>query len=171
MFKFIFLCLVLQISYAQAESNVNPQNKAKAEVKPYKPRNILLTYDTPYGEWHGEAEFKVITKESFDQIGHVFNNLDLKIDQRGDVSGKTINGCVFSGSSKPTVSSSIAIKMIITTTNCPYDLHNGIYSATLFISDDKNAQFKLSGWNNSHEIPSFISIASTMQRPNEFSTK
>ena len=101
-------------------------------------------YDSPYGEWRGQAQYQAMVKSISDPAAHAVIDLVVDIDPRGKVTGSSPeNGCQFLGLARPGVTSSI-VQLNVTVRGCQYGRFNRVYIGYLIASQAKQyATFSL----------------------------
>ena len=101
-------------------------------------------YESPYGEWRGQAQYQAIVRTVSDPAAHAVIDLVIDIDPRGKVTGiSSENGCHMLGIAKPGIAPYI-LTLNVTLRSCAYARFNRIYNGHIIVSAAKKyATFSL----------------------------
>ena len=95
---------------------------------------LAASYESPYGEWRGQAQYQAIVKRESDPAAHAVIPLVIDIDPQGKVIGtSTDNACRMLGIAKPGVATHI-VTLNVTLRSCAYARFNRVYNGHLSVS-------------------------------------
>jgi len=111
-------------------------------------KSIDLDYSTPYGIWHGQAQYQASTKGQAVPEAHVVVPLVIQVEKQGRMRGASPeNGCQLLGVAAPYFSPNV-LSLDVTLSECRYPALNRRYSGTLALYQSSNTvQLSLQSFN------------------------
>jgi len=90
-------------------------------------------YSTPYGEWHGKAQYHARIGSEYDLKAHAVTELSIAIDAEGKLVGSSPeNGCRALGLVAPSGAKTV-MNLDVTLSGCKYPGYNRRFSGNLFL--------------------------------------